>query len=79
MKPKSMLLIALVSCCGSYGCATTGDEPTWPREPRVEPVVRTGSRIPTNEPAAMSGTRGVSGEDWTNDRRDSCNNCGRGK
>ena len=79
MKPKWMLLIALVLCAAPYGCATILNEPAVAEQPRTEPVVRTGSRIPTREPAAVSGTRGVSGDDWMNDRRDSCNNCGRGK
>ena len=74
-----LLLTAFVLCSASYGCVTTPNEPAIADQPYEEPVVRTGSRIPTRDPAAVSGTRGVSGEDWTSDRRDSCNNCGRGR
>jgi hypothetical protein len=75
MKPKWTLLIALVLCAAPYGCATTEDAPTTAQQPRQEPVLRTGSRIPTRE---TGGASAVSPEDWANDRRDGCSNCRRG-
>lgn len=66
--PIRSLFSALVLCSGAYGCATLPNEPAAPQS-KSDPVVRTGTRIPTNDPAAMSPARQISRDDWMNDRR----------
>lgn len=64
MQIRSLLGI-LVSCCAAFGCATPANEPAAGQLRTVpDPVVRTGSRIPTNDPAATSGTREITRDDW---------------
>jgi len=81
------LLIASVLCTATYGCGTTPTEPraTTPTEPKAaastepkaaaqprrEPVYTTGSRLPSNNPAAVQG---VSRDAWQDDRRNASGN-----
>ena len=69
------LLIASVLCAATYGCGTTSTEPkaAAPAEPKAaatqprrEPVYTTGSRLPSNSPAAVQG---VSRDGWEDERR----------
>ena len=73
------LLIASVLCTATCGCGTTPTEPkaAAPAEPkavaqpRSEPVYTTGSRLPSNGPAAVQG---VSREGWEDERRNASGN-----
>ena len=66
-----MLLIASVLCTATYGCETTSTEFNAAAQPRSEPVYTTGSRLPSNGPAAVQG---VSREAWEDDRRNASGN-----
>ncbi len=66
-----LLLIACVLCTATYGCETTPTEPKAAAQPRSEPVYTTGSRLPSNSPAAVQG---VSRGAWEDDRRNASGN-----
>jgi len=65
------LLIASVLCAAAYGCETTPTGPKAAAQPRSEPVYTTGSRLPSNGPAAVQG---VSREGWEDERRNASGN-----
>lgn len=68
MQIRSLLGI-LVSCCAAFGCATPADQPAAGQLRTVpDPVVRTGSRIPTSDPAATSRTGEMSRDDYQDQR-----------
>lgn len=68
MRIRSLLSV-LVLCSTAYGCATPPNEPAAGQLRTVpDPVVRTGSRIPSSDPAATSRTGEISRDDWMNDK-----------
>ena len=66
-----LLFIASVLCAATYGCETTLTQSKTAAQPRSEPVYTTGSRLPSNNPAAVQG---VSREGWEDDRRNASGN-----
>jgi hypothetical protein len=66
-----LLLIASVLCTASYGCETTPAEPEAAVQPRGEPAYITGSRLPSSSPAPV---KGVSRQDWEDERRNAPGN-----
>jgi hypothetical protein len=63
MRLRTFLSI-LVSCCAVAACATPPGDPA-AAQPRVDPEMRTGSRLPGNN-SGMTGT--ASRDDVMNDR-----------
>lgn len=64
MRIRSLLSV-LVLCSTAYGCATPPNEPAAGQLRTVpDPVVRTGSRIPSSDPAATSRTGEITRDDW---------------
>jgi hypothetical protein len=56
-------LVAALLACATFGCAADGTPS------RGEGSYRTGSRLPSYDPASTAATREVSGDDWNDARR----------
>lgn len=57
------IAIPFVGCCPLFGCATASDA-TKPAGPRDEPIIVTGSRLPTHDSTGPSLVKRVESIDW---------------
>jgi len=63
------LLIAACMAASAAGCATDNAQPAGQAQVRSDADYRTGSRLPTYEPAGTSSVKEVSRDDWNDERR----------
>lgn len=70
MRNFRLLISACILCGATYGCATPeGQQQAAADDDNTTNTYRTGSRLPTYDRAGESGVRGVTRDDWIDERR----------